>query len=85
MAMAFSCVKRSAAAKPLWIRTALMLSRLESYSAGFPPLYVAVESVTISSRFGGETAPTRGQPLAEPDGEDRPRPSLFTPWRIGGL
>jgi hypothetical protein len=36
-----------------------------------------VESVTIGSRFGGETAPTRGQPLAEPDGEDRPPPLSF--------
>jgi hypothetical protein len=42
--MAFSCVKRSGAAKP-WIRTALMLSRLESTTS--------CSSVATSRMFPG--------------------------------
>jgi len=45
---------------------------MESHDAGFPPLYVAIGGVNIGSRFDGEAASTRGQPLAEPDGEERP-------------
>ncbi len=36
-------------------------------------------------RFGGEAVPTRGQSDLSLSFRPAPRPSLLTPWRIGGL
>ena len=36
-------------------------------------------------RFGGEAVPTRGQRLLSLSLKIGRRPSLLTPWRIGGL